>query len=192
MKKALIGYGGHAREVLFQMGQTLPCFVDDKYVNNDTLPLSKFDPNEFEVMVAIGDSILRNEVIKKLPKSTKYFSFIHPTCLISSYSVEIGYGSFIGAFSILTDNIKIGNHCILNRSNHVGHDSIIGDFFSAMPGAIISGNCKIGDRVYVGTNSSVKQKINICNDVIIGMNASVVKNINDTGTYVGVPSYKIK
>ena len=40
MKKALIGYGGHAREVMCQIGEKLPCFVDDKYCNEDTLPLT--------------------------------------------------------------------------------------------------------------------------------------------------------
>ena len=59
MKKALIGYGGHAREVMSQMGEILPCYVDDEYVNNNTLPLSTIDPIEYEFMVAIGDSKLR-------------------------------------------------------------------------------------------------------------------------------------
>jgi serine acetyltransferase len=61
-----------------------------------------------------------------------------------------------------------------------------------MPGAIISGNVKIFDLVYLGTNSSVKEKISIHSMVTIGSNSTVVKNINEPGTYVGVPSKKIK
>jgi UDP-3-O-[3-hydroxymyristoyl] glucosamine N-acyltransferase len=34
--------------------------------------------------------------------------------------------------------------------------------------------------------------MNICDDVIIGMNAGVVKNISEPGTYVGTPAIKIK
>ena len=56
MKRALIGAGGHAREVMMQMQQSLPCFVDDQYVDNDTLPLSQFNPTQYEVMIAIGNS----------------------------------------------------------------------------------------------------------------------------------------
>ena len=37
MKKALVGYGGHAREVMAQMGTKLTCFVDDDYVVEGTL-----------------------------------------------------------------------------------------------------------------------------------------------------------
>ena len=130
MKKAIIGYGGHAREVLSQMGKKLPCFVDDNYVSEETLPLSSLDVKKYKVMVAIA--------------------------------------------------------------NHIGHDTIVGDYFSSMPGSIISGNCTIGDSVYLGTNSSVREKITICDNVTVGLNSGVVKNINKSGTYVGLPSKKIK
>lgn len=51
MKKALIGYSGHAREVMCQMNQKLDCFVDDEFLDSNTLSLSKFDPNIYEVMM---------------------------------------------------------------------------------------------------------------------------------------------
>jgi sugar O-acyltransferase (sialic acid O-acetyltransferase NeuD family) len=191
MKKALIGYGGHAREVMCQMNTTLPCFVDDEYVVNGTLPLSMFDPYEYEVMVTIANSKDRYEVTKRLPKVTKYFSWIHPTALIMDNNIEIGDGSFIGANTILTTNIKLGSHTILNRGVQIGHDCIIGNFFSAMPGVIISGNVTINDFVYMGNNSSIREKIQITKSVIIGMNSAVVKNIENSGVYVGIPSKKI-
>jgi UDP-3-O-[3-hydroxymyristoyl] glucosamine N-acyltransferase len=79
------------------------------------------------------------------------------------------------------------NDSELNRGNQIGHDSIIGDYFSAMPGAIISGNVILGENVYMGTNSSIREKIQVCSNVTIGSNATVVKNIITGGTYVGVP-----
>lgn len=192
MKKALIGFGGHAREVMCQIGEILPCFVDDNYVTGESLPLSSFEPKEYEVMVVIADPVIRKKIVESLPKETKFFTFIHPTALIFDKNIKIGEGSFIGAYSILTTNIVIGNHCILNRSNHIGHDSIIGNYFSAMPGSIISGNCNIGDNFYLGTNSSVREKINISDNVVIGLNSGVVSNINESGVYVGLPTKKIK
>jgi len=192
MKKALIGYGGHAREVMAQMGTKLTCFVDDEYVVDGTKPISKFDPKEYALMVAVADSKDRFNIVQRLPKETKYFTWIHPTSLIMDEDVEIGEGSFIGAYSILTTNIKIGKHALLNRGNHIGHDCEIGDYFSAMPGAIVSGNVRIYDCVYMGNNSSIREKINITNNVTIGLNSGVVKDINEPGIYGGVPAKKIK
>jgi sugar O-acyltransferase (sialic acid O-acetyltransferase NeuD family) len=192
MIKTLIGYGGHAREVMSQIGTALPCFVDDEYVTENTLPLSSLDIDKYEVMVAVADPVSRHNIVKKLPKETKFFTFIHLTALVLDKNIEIGEGSFIGAYSILTTNIKIGKHSILNRGNHIGHDCRIGDYFSAMPGVIVSGNVTIQDLVYVGTNSSIREKITICDNVIIGMNSGVVKDINKSGTYVGTPPIKLK
>lgn len=193
MKKALLGYGGHAREILFQIGENLPCFVDDSLVCANTLPLSQFNPNQYELLVAIGDSKIRKKLVNKLPPSTQFFTFIHPTVILSRFSnITIGEGSFIGANSIITTNIKLGKHTLLNRGNHIGHDSIIGNYFSAMPGAIVSGNVNIGNNVYIGTNSTIKEKITICDNVTIGLNSGVVKDINKPGVYVGTPANKIK
>ena len=191
MKKALIGYGGHAREVMAQMKITLPCFVDDKYLQGNTLPLSKFNPEEYAVMVAVANPKDRREIIEKLPKSTTYFTWIHPTALVMQ-DVEIGEGSFVGAYSILTTNIKIGKHAILNRANHIGHDTVIGNYFSAMPGSIVSGNVHIGNDVYMGTNSTIIERVFIAHDIIIGANGVVINDIVSSGTYVGVPVKKIK
>jgi sugar O-acyltransferase (sialic acid O-acetyltransferase NeuD family) len=192
VKKALVGYGGHAREVMTQMGLNLTCFVDDRYVTNETQPISSFDPKKYVLMVAVADSEDRFNIIQRLPKETKFFSFIHPTALIMGDDIQIGEGSFIGANSILTTNIKIGKHAILNRGNQIGHDCVIGDYFSAMPGAIVSGNVMIGDFVYMGNNSSIKEKLSVHKHSTIGMNGAVVKDIIEMGTYVGVPVKKIK
>ena len=191
MIRVLIGNGGHAREVMAQMGTKLECFVDEQYLDNETSSMSKFDPNIHIAMIVVSNSKDRYDIVQRLPKETKFFSFIHPTALIMD-NVEIGDGSFIGAYSILTTNIKIGKHTILNRGNHIGHDCIIGDYFSAMPGAIVSGNVTISDIVYMGNNSSIREKLSIHSSSIIGMNSAVVKNISEPGVYVGVPAKKIK
>ena len=192
MELALYGYGGHAIEVAAQIDQPITFFVDDKYLTDKTKPISEFDPTKYLIMVAVADSKDRFDMAQRLPKETQFFTFIHPTALILSDNVQVGEGSFIGANSILTTNIKLGKHAILNRGNQIGHDSEIGDYFSAMPGAIVSGNVTIGDCVYMGTNSSIKEKLSIHSLSTIGMNSCVVKHIKEPGVYVGVPTKKIK
>jgi sugar O-acyltransferase (sialic acid O-acetyltransferase NeuD family) len=191
MKKALIGYGGMAKEVMAQMGVKLTCFVEEEYVEDGVLPLKEFNPKEYALIVAIADPVVRKKIVEQLPKTTKYFTFIHPTALIMG-DIEIGEGSFIGAYTILTTNIKIGSHAIINRGNQIGHDCHIGNYFSCMPGAIVSGNVKINNSVYLGTNSTVRENVTITDSVKIGLNSGVVNDINEHGVYVGCPTKKIK
>ena len=80
----------------------------------------------------------------------------------------------------------------LNLHTTIGHDCIINDFFTTAPGVKISGNSMIGKCVYFGSNSSIKQKLKVCDNVTIGLNSGVVKDINESGIYGGVPVKKIK
>ena len=188
MKKALIGNGGHAREVQSQMDIELFRFVSDEYWkegDDRLLPLSKFNPDKYIVMIAVANSKDREDIVRKLPINTQYFTFIHPTAQLMNDDIIIGEGSFIGANSIITCNVEIGKHSILNRANHIGHDCRIGDYFSAMPGSIVSGNVNLGNKVYLGTNSSIREKITICDNVTIGLNTGIVKDIILSGTYIG-------
>jgi len=190
MKKAVFGNGGHSKEVKSYFDFEVQVFVDDEYATANVLPISYFDPNEYEIMIALSNSKTRQEVIKKLPSQTKFFSFIHPSSILSG-DVDLGEGCFIGPNCILTTNIKIGKHALLNRGSQIGHDCIIGDFFSTMPGVIISGNNTIGDYVYFGAGSVTREKLNITSGVTIGLNSGVIKDIVVPGTYVGTPVKKI-
>jgi sugar O-acyltransferase (sialic acid O-acetyltransferase NeuD family) len=199
MKKGIIGAGGFGREVYWSLSLmeriNTVFFVDDKYwdgSNELILPLSKFDPTEYSIVVAIGDPKDRFDIVQRLPKETKYFTHIHDSCQILGDDVIIGEGSIICAGTIITTNVKLGKHVHLNLQTTIGHDCEIGNYFTTAPGAKISGNCKIYDLVYVGTNASIKEKLTIHSLTTIGSNATVVKNIEESGTYVGVPVKKIK
>jgi hypothetical protein len=80
VKLALLGYGGHAREVMFQMSKELPCFVSDDFVWGNTLPLSKFDPKQYKLMVAVGDSKTRKYLVDNFTPINPIFYIYPPNC----------------------------------------------------------------------------------------------------------------
>ena len=188
MKRAIFGFGGHAKEV----GSFLPdCIfvVDDEYCKENAVGISKISPKEYELMICVGDSKSRQKIFQRLNRFN-FFSYIHPSSIVGN-DLRIGDGSFVGPFSVLTTNISIGNHALINRFNSVGHDVVAGDYLSMMPGAIISGNCKLGNSVYMGNNSCIKENLTLCNEIILGMNTGVVKSVTKSGIYIGTPARKI-
>lgn len=195
MEKVLIGAGGFAREIKAHMNDfSMKCFVDDKYYKKNTdniLPLSEFDATKYQALIAVGDPRGRFDLVQRLPKDTKYFTFIHSSAILLGNDIEIGEGSIICAGAILTTNIKIGKHAHINIQSTIGHDCTIGDYFTTAPGVNISGNCKIYDMVYVGTNAAIKQELTIHSGATIGLNAGVVKHIEESGIYTGVPAKKL-
>ena len=193
-ERVLIGAGGFAREVKAHMKCfDMKCFVDKQYYqpnNQNIFELSQFDPYKMEALIVISNPNERKALMKRLPNNTNFFSYIHPSAQLLSDDITIGKGTFISANCIITTNIQIGDHSQLNLNTTIGHDTKIGHFFTTAPGAKISGNCLIGDCVYVGTNASIKEKIHICNQATIGLQAGVIKNITEPGIYIGCPAKK--
>ncbi len=197
LEKVLIGAGGFAREVKAHMNKpNMKCFVDDEFFQttmrlNNIFPISEFDPKTQQALVVIGNPYARFEMVKRMPEDTKYFSFVHPTAVILGTDVIIGDGCVICAGCVVTTNVVIEDHAQLNLLTTVGHDCRIGKYFTTAPGVKISGNCTIGDRVYFGTSSCIREKLTIVDDVTIGLNGGVVKNIMTSGTYIGTPTKDI-
>ncbi len=207
-KICILGVGGFGREVLCCLIdaiastqlkiEDIACFMESdehfkegKIMGVEVIPMSAFEPEKYNVVVAIGDPNTRKKVVQSLPAQTTYTTIIHPSVVMSEW-VEIGEGSIITAGTILTCNIKIGKHAHLNLHTTIGHDCVIGDYFTTAPGAKISGICHFGDGVYFGTNAAVRQGIKICDNVTIGMGGIVVKDIPEEGVYIGNPLKKLE
>jgi len=206
-KIGIIGAGGFGREVLclikdvYNLSDTEAsenvCFIEtddlwsQREVNGiNVLSMSGFNFEESRIVIAIGDPLKRKKISELIPKNAKYITLIHPSVIMSKW-VEIGYGSIICAGTILTCNIKLGNHAHLNLHTTVGHDIIAGDFFTTAPAVNISGKCKFGHSVYCGTNVSFRENLFITDNVVVGMGAVVVKDITVSGVYIGNPLRRI-
>lgn len=205
-KICIWGTGGFGREVLCLLTDVLRengkdpsdnirFIVDDEFhtenriMGIEVLRRSDLDIARHSVIVAIGEPAKRKKVVESLPAGTEFPVWKHNTAVVSDW-VDIAEGAVITAGVIATCNIRIGKHAHLNLHTTIGHDCVIGDYFTSAPGVKISGNCIFGNSVYIGTNASVKQGIKICDDVTIGMGAVVVKNIEEPGVYIGNPASK--
>lgn len=210
-KIAIFGAGGFGREVKFLIDQineknnswTFVGFFDDgieegTFVNGFKVLGGLKDLNNYKetisVVFAVGDPIIKRKIIQKIDNNLINFpNLIHPNVQIGSDEfVEIGEGCIIAAGTVITVNIKIGNHVILNLLSTVGHDTVINDYASFMPGVNISGEVIIEEGVYVGTGAKIINQVKIGKDTIIGAGAVVSKDIPEKCTAVGVPAKPIK
>lgn len=192
MENVLIGYGGVARELIAEIGKPLKCFVDEEYCSDGLFNLNTINSKKHRVIIAVGDPSVRMDIVNKLPKDITYWNYISKHAIITDDLVNFGNGSIVCAGAIITTNVYIGNHVYINTNSKIAHDCEISDYVTISPGANISGNVKINSNVYIGSNSAIREKISICSNVVVGLNAGVVSDINEPGVYVGTPCYKIK
>lgn len=204
----IIGAGGFGREVTWlieDINKTKPEWNIRGFVD-ENLDLKGKSINGYEVLgdlewlkgqdlyavCAIGDPIIKKNVINRLDGSKiKYPVLIHPS-VIKSDSVDISEGSIICAGNIITVNIKIGKHVIINLDCTVGHDAILGEFTTVLPSVNISGYVITEDCVNVGTGSAIIQGVTIGENTVIGAGSVVIKDLPGNCTAVGSPAKPIK
>ncbi len=204
----IIGAGGFAREVAWLIEEinkkneqwNILGFIDDNSENvgkslngykiiGNTDYLNEMNKNIYAV-IAIGNGKTRKKIVEKL-KKRKFGILIHPNVSISN-SISIGEGSIICSGNILTVNISIGKHVIINLDCTIGHDAVIKNFSTFLPGTNLSGETIVEECSTLGTGSTVIQGIKIGKNVMVGAGAVVIRDIIDDSTAVGNPARTIK
>lgn len=211
MKKiAVYGAGGFGREVkmlIGQINQATPVydfigFFDDGFepgsmVNGSPVLGGMDELNEYSVelalVVAIGQPASKKKVLDRIVNpGIKYPVLIHPNVVIGPDEVQIGEGSIICAGCMITVNISIGRHVILNLGCTVGHDTVIGDYASFMPSVNISGEVVTEEGIYAGTGAKIINQLEIGAYAVIGAGAVVSRSLPAHCTAVGIPAKPIK
>lgn len=150
-------------------------------------------PENIAIVIAVGNPITKKNIVGKINNQHVHYPvLIHPNVLIGKDDVSIGQGSIICAGCLITVNIKIGKHVILNLSCTVGHDTVISDYCSFMPSVNISGEVRLSQCVYVGTGAQIINRADIGEETIVGMGAVVSKSLPAKCTAVGIPAKPIK
>ena len=202
---AIVGTGGFARDTLCTLidvlrwaGKTM-ADMDVVFTEPDielkrrqlmglqVVAQSEIDLGHRRILVAINNPQVRQKVVGQLGPKAQYATLVHPNVVFSEFS-SVGTGSIICPGTVITAHVCLGAHTQLNHITTIGHDSAAEDYLSTAPGANISGNCALGQRVYIGSNAVVRQGLRITHDVLIGMAAVVTKDLNLHGVYIGNPA----
>ena len=124
-----------------------------------------------------------NKFCKKIP----FANLLHSSCIIGS-NVDLGQGNVFYPGVIIDANVKIENNVLINLGCTISHDSIIESHCYISPAVSIAGYSKIGQKSMLGINCTIIENLKICSNTKIGAGSVVIKNIEDSGIYVGTPA----
>lgn len=202
-KLIIVGAGGHAREVAWVAGEAnvkwhIIGFLDDKLLSQEQTKVGvrvlggiadwpKYSHASF--VIAIGSPRIRRDVSKRmLELGTPRFATIVHRSVIHAPDVRIGEGSMVMAGCVLSTNMQVGCHAILNQSTTAAHDSNIEDFCTLAPRVTLSGNVSLRQGSELGTAVCVRQGLVIGRGAMVGMGSVVIKDVGDNELVLGVPA----
>lgn len=164
-------------DVETRFGKITKLFFDEKrFLTHDRPEIERIS-SEVYFNVGIVDLDVRCE-IQRLCFELNWipFSVIHPSAVISA-TAKIGIGVFIGPLVVASTNAQVGDFSIVHIHSSIGHDAVIGDTCTILPGARISGSVHIGNRVLIGSNAFVSAGVTIEDDCQVDALTYVNKNL---------------
>ncbi|EPO1789095.1 acetyltransferase [Cronobacter turicensis] len=199
MKLGIYGAGGLGREVLMLARAINQCtsrwreifFIDDVTDAQEVYGAAvvRFDarPAECEVAIAIGEPALRQRLAQKLSGVAPLATLIHPNVDVPSQS-EIHPGAILCDGALISCGVTIGENVLIQPRACVGHDCAIGAYSVVSSLVALAGHCEVGERVFIGMNSCVKEQTRIGDDAIVGMGSAVFSDVADATIVLGNPA----
>ena len=197
MKRLIIvGAGGHGKVVAdcaMKIGYTNIGFVDDCITGacmdipivGTCADIAKLDDGKTKFVIAIGNNAIRKIIAEKY--HVDWTTLIHPDASVAG-GTYIENGTVIMAGAVINACARIGAHCIINTGAIVEHDNVIEDFVHISPGVRLGGTVHIAEQTHVGIGAIVSNNISVCDKCTIGAGAVVVRTIEQSGTYIGIPA----
>jgi sugar O-acyltransferase (sialic acid O-acetyltransferase NeuD family) len=198
----IVGASGFGLEVFFlaeRLGMTIKGFLDDDGAANGRQVLgvpvlglvsdwSAFADCAF--VVAVGNPRLRQKIVAKMRKSgaPEFATLVDPSAIVAPHHVTLGKGCIICAGAIMTTQISLAEHVIVNLNSTIGHETVIGNFVTIAPLVAVSGKVTLGDLVEVGTNSCIRQGLTMAPGAMLGMGGVLTKDAPENAIMVGNPA----
>lgn len=207
---AIYGGGGMAREVLELVRdinavepefEVIGWLDDDASKAGTTLkglpvlgPIERVSAEEvsFEAVIAIGNPVARSRIAARLDHHGVTSPVLIDPGAHVGRDVVIGAGSIVCAGAIVTTDVRLGRHVILNLNATVSHDSELLDFVTLAPGVKVAGSVRIAEGCDIGTGCTTVQGVSIGQWSIVGAGAVVARDLPANVTAVGVPAKVIK
>jgi sugar O-acyltransferase (sialic acid O-acetyltransferase NeuD family) len=143
------------------------------------------------LLICAGRGASRTAIARRLAllgvSDQRYATVIDPSVSVPR-SCSVGVGSILLAGCVLTTSVQIGKHVVCMPNVTLTHDDVLADFATICAGVSLGGSVRIGERAYLGMNSSVRENLAIADDAVVGMGSAVIQDVPEGQTWVGVPA----
>ena len=186
-KLLIIGAGGLGRVVLEMARHDYACAliddgipvdtkVDSSFVIGDTSSLQELYKSYQKAVVAIGNNVIRERVMKSLSQiGYRIPSVISPSAYLSEYA-SVGEGCIILNNAVVQNGSHVGNGVILNSGVEIHHDSYVDDYALIYTNTVIRTQARVGKRAWIGSTLTIGNQVIVEDDQVVENGQTLKKN----------------
>jgi sugar O-acyltransferase (sialic acid O-acetyltransferase NeuD family) len=199
----IVGAGGFGREVLQWAREAWPdqASLISGFLSDDPRRLDGFSTG-VEILSTVagyrpaaGDYLLlgigvpysRCRVAEQLTAcAAKFLTLVHPHAVVAA-TAEIGEGSIICPFAVVSDSARLGRCVLVNYHASLGHDATADDFAVMSPYATLGGAAHVEKEVFLGLHASVGPGKRVGARSKVSANSCVLSSTPADSIVFGVP-----
>ena len=146
------------------------------------------DQNNYQYIISVSyDLEERKKLIAYVDQQNlDLITVISGTTLVGTTPAAVIHpGTFVFPFCNISIASTIGRHCIVGSYSLIGHYASIGNNCILRPGVMVTGKSTVGNNCTINTRSTITNNSNVTDNVEIMAFTNVVKNIIESGKYIG-------
>ena len=203
----IIGAGGMGRTVysnaLESVGYgekfVVKGFIDDNLEALDGFPnyppvigtIRDYQPQEDDVFVSsMGGASRRPCMEEIIRRGGEFLDLIHQTARLLT-NVKLGKGNFIGAYTVIGNDVVIGDYNMIQSYTIIGHDAKVGNYNRIDTHVTCVGGVVIEDDVNIHTSAVISHNVVVETGAHVGALSFVIKKVKAGTTVMGNPAKKL-
>lgn len=174
-------------------------FIDDNLEALDGFPnyppvigtIRDYQPQEDDVFVSsMGGASRRPCMEEIIRRGGEFLDLIHQTARLLT-NVKVGKGNFIGAYTVIGNDVVIGDYNMIQSYTVIGHDAKIGDYNRIDTHVTCVGGVVIEDDVNIHTSAVISHNVVVETGAHVGALSFVIKKVKAGTTVMGNPAKKL-
>ena len=126
-----------------------------------------------------------------IARGGEFMELIHQTARIYT-NAKLGKGNFIGAFSVIGNDVVIGDYNMIQSYTVIGHDARIGNWNRIDTHVTCVGGIVIEDEVNIHTSAVISHGVTVGSGAHVGALSFVIRKVKAGTTVMGNPAKKLE
>lgn len=125
-----------------------------------------------------------------ISRGAVFFNLIHKTVRIYM-NAKIGKGNFIGAYSVIGNDVTVGDYNMIQSYTVIGHDAKIGSYNRIDTHVTCVGGTVVEDNANIHTSAVINHGVTIGTGAHVGALSFVIRKVKPGTTVCGNPAKKM-